>query len=319
MAARSHDARGRDAASPGEIPRRGWKDILRRLKGQIDEDNLYLIAAGMAFYLFLAIFPAIAALVSILGLAMEPADVERFVAAAAGLLPPDALKIIQDQVHEMATTSNRALGLSLAVSVGLAFWSATAGMKALMTALNIAYEEREARGFVRYYAMALVLTLGGIVFVVVALALVAALPVVLERLAMPSFLAAALGLVRWLILAGAFLAALAVLYRFAPSREQPQWRWVSWGAVVATLLWLAGSALFSLYVSNFGDYNATYGALAAIVILMTWFYLTAFVILLGAELNAEMEHQTRVDSTTGEPQPMGQRGARMADSLGESR
>lgn len=319
MNATARDAHGRDAASPGEIPRRGWKDILLRLKGQIDEDNLYLVAAGMAFYLFLAIFPAIAAMVSIFGLVMQPADVERFAAAAGGLLPPDALAIVQGQVHEMATTSNRALGLGLAVSVGLALWSATAGMKALMTALNIAYEERETRGFLKYYATALVLTLGAIVFVVAALALVAALPVVLERLAIPPFLAALLGLARWLILAGAFLVALAALYRFAPSREQPQWRWVSWGAGVATLLWLVGSALFSFYVSNFGDYNATYGALAAIVILMTWFYLTAFAILFGAELNAEMEHQTRIDSTTGEPQPMGRRGARMADSLGEKR
>jgi len=188
-----------------------------------------------------------------------------------------------------------------------------------MTALNIAYGEHERRGLLRYSATALLLTFGAIVFVMVALALVAALPALLERLLIPQWLRTALGLTRWVILGGLMMLALAVLYRFAPSREDPQWRWVSPGAVASTLLWLLGSGLFSVYVANFANYNKTYGALAAIVILLTWFYLTAFVILLGAELNAELEHQTRVDSTTGRPKPMGRRGARMADTLGPSR
>lgn len=318
MEIRVGDHHGREARAPREIPKRGWKDILIRTKNQIGEDNLSMVAAGVAFYGFLAIFPAIAAMVSILGLVMEPADVERLIGTASGMLPPDALKLVQDQAHEVANADNKALGWSLAISVGLALWSATAGLKALMTALNITYDEKERRGFIRYYLTAIVLTLGAILFAIVALAAVAALPPILERLPIPSFLAMAIGLVRWVLLGAALLFGLAVLYRFAPSREKPQWRWVTWGAAVATVLWLLGSVLFSLYVTNFGDYNKTYGALAAIVILLTWFYLTAFVVLLGAELNAEMEHQTRVDSTVGEPKPMGGRGAQMADSVGES-
>lgn len=311
--------RGRGATHPGEIPKRGWKDILIRTKEQIGEDNLSMVAAGVAFYAFLALFPGIAALVSILGLVATPADVEGYVASAEGVLPPEALTLVREQVHEVVSAPSQALSLGLLISIGAALWTATLGVKALMGALNIVYEERETRGFLRYYGMAFLLTIGGVVFGIVALALVAAVPVVLEQLALPRVLELVLGLVRWVILAGAFMLALAALYRFAPSRKEPQWRWVSWGAAAATLLWLVGSALFSLYVSNFGDYNKTYGALAAIVILLTWFYLTAFALLLGAELNAEMEHQTGVDSTVGEPKPMGDRGAQMADSLGGAR
>lgn len=313
------DPHGREASRPSEIPRRGWKDILLRLKDQIAEDNLFFIAAGVAFYAFLAIFPGIAAMVSIFGLVADPADVEEWIGAASAVLPPDALALIRDQVHAIVSTPAENLGLSLAISILLALWSATAGVKALMTALNIAYEEREHRGFLKYYAAAIGLTVGAIVFALLALALVAAVPPLLQQLALPSALEKLLGVTLWVILGGTFIVGLGVLYRYAPSRERPQWRWVSWGAVVATILWLAGSVSFSLYVANFGDYNKTYGALAAIVILLTWFYLTALVVLIGAELNAEMEHQTRVDSTEGQPKPMGRRGARMADTLGGSR
>lgn len=317
MSARAGDARGRQAETPSQIPRRGWKDILWRTKEQVDQDDLFLVAAGVAFYVFLALFPAIAAAVSVLGLVVQPQEVTQFVQSAGSVLPSTALDIIERQVQAVASGSGGALGLSLVVSVLLSFWSATAGMKGLMTALDIAYEEREKRGFLRYYATAIVLTLGAMVFVLAALALVAALPALLAQLSLPGWLRVVLGLLRWVILGSAFMLMLSVLYRFGPSRERPKWRWVSWGAGIATVLWLIGSGLFSLYASNFGDYNATYGALAAIVILLTWFYLTALVILIGAELNAEMEHQTARDSTVGQARPMGRRGARMADSLGK--
>ena len=319
MEARVRDARGRDAASPAQIPRRGWKDILLRTKDQVGEDRLSMIAAGVAFYLFLAIFPALAAAVSIAGLVIQPQEVGRLMEAAGGMLPPAALTILERQVQQLAGASGQALGWGLALSVGLALWSATAGMKALMMALNVAYDERERRGFIKYYGTAILLTLGAMLFALVALALIAALPALLGQLPVPSFLARLLGFGSWVILAGALLVGLAALYRFAPCRAQPQWRWVSPGAVVATLLWILGSALFSFYVTNFGNYNKTYGALGAIVILLTWFYLTAFVILFGAELNAETEHQTKQDSTTGRPTGMGRRNARMADSLGDGR
>lgn len=313
------DARGREARTPREIPKRGWKDVLLRVKDRISNDNLSIIAAGVAFYLFMALFPGIAAAVSILGLMMDPNDVERFVASASAVLPPDALNLVREQVHEFVSAPAQTLGISLFISVALAIWSATAGVKAIMTALNIAYQEHEQRGFIKYNAQAIVLTVASIIFAVVALALVAAVPAVLQNLTLPQLFADILNALRWIILGAMFVFALAVLYRYGPSREKPQWHWVSWGAAVATILWLAGSALFSLYVTHFAGYNKTYGALAAIVILLMWFYLTAFVVLLGAELNAEMEHQTRVDSTTGRPQPMGQRGARVADTVGESR
>lgn len=319
MDRRVDDPHGRQAAAPHEIPSRGWKDILLRVKDRISDDNLSIVAAGVGFYAFLALFPAIAAMVSIVGLILRPTDVEHMVAAAQGTVPPEALALIRDQVHQIVSASSPTLGVSLVVSIGLALWSAAAGMTAMMTALNITYEERERRGYIQYYATAIGLTLGAIVFVVVALALVAAVPAIVHQLGLPTFLSAVVSLVRWVMLALALLLALAVLYRVAPSRDAPQWRWVSVGAVAATALWLIGSALFSLYVAHFAGYNKTYGALAAIVILLMWFYLTAFAILLGAELNAEMEHQTRVDSTVGRPAPMGQRNARMADTLGDSR
>jgi len=315
----AHGSRGREAATPSAIPARGWKDILLRVKDQVGADNISIVAAGVAFYLFLALFPAIAALVSVVGLVVNPGEIERYIAAAGEVMPPEALAIVAGQVQQLASASSRTLGVSLVVSVMLALWSATAGTKALMTALNIAYGEEERRGYLRYYGTAILLTLGAIAFAVLALALVAVLPAVLAWLPVPQAVRTALGLARWVILAGAFVLALAVVYRLAPDRRQPQWRWVSWGAAAATVLWLLGSALFSIYVANFGDYNKTYGAIAAIVILLTWIYLTTFVVLLGAELNAEMEHQTRVDSTVGAPRPMGRRGARVADSLGESR
>jgi membrane protein len=311
--------RGRHARSPSEIPKRGWKDILLRTKQQIGKDNLSIVASGVAFWVFLSLFPGIAAAISILGLVMDPTDVERFVGSAGSVLPPDALRIVEQQVHAVASSPKQTLGISLLVSVGVALWTATAGVKALMNALNIAYEEKERRGFFRYYGMAILLTVGSAFFLLFALALVAALPAALELLPIPSIVAKVLGFGGWVILAAAMMLLLSVMYRFGPSRSKPQWQWVSWGAGVATFLWLVGSALFSLYVTKFGDYNKTYGALAAIVILLTWLYLTAFVILLGAELNAEMEHQTRIDSTTGRPKPMGRRNARMADSLGESK
>lgn len=317
--AHGRDAHGREARAPHQIPKRGWKDILLRVKDRIGNDNLSIISAGVAFYLFLALFPGIAAAVSVLGLVMQPQEVESFVASASGVLPPDALSLVRDQVHELASSSSKTLGVSLIVSIALAIWSATAGVKAIMTALNIAYQEHERRGFIKYNAQAVLLTIATIAFALVALALVAAVPAVLQLLTIPQPLADLLNALRWVILGGMFVLALAMLYRYAPSRKKAQWQWVSWGAVLATVLWLAGSALFSLYVTHFAGYNKTYGALAAIVILLMWFYLTAFAILLGAELNAETERQTRVDSTTGRPKPMGRRGAYAADTLGESR
>lgn len=311
--------RGRLAERPQEIPAPGWRDIVLRVWNQVGDLNLSMFAAGVAYYGLFAIFPALAAAVSIYGLVADPTDVERQVGVLSGVLPQEAANLITGQLHRISATSSNALSVGLLGGVLLALWSAASGVKALITALNVTYNESEQRGFLHLNAVALLLTLGAIGFAVLSLALIVALPALLNNLGIGGlgeigrFVVSAL---RWPLLALAILFGLAVLYRYGPSRDQPRWRWVSWGAAVATLFWLIASALFSFYVSNFGDYNKTYGSIGAVVILLLWFYLTAFIVLLGAALNAEMEHQTTKDTTRGQPEPMGERRAHVADTLG---
>jgi membrane protein len=315
----AREDRGRSAGKPAEIPARGWKDILLRVKDRLGEDHLTMIAAGVAFYALLAIFPGIAALVSLYGLVFDAADVERQMSLLAGVLPGDALAILTTEVKRVATASSGSLTFGALGGLGVALWSATSGTKALFEALNIAYAEKEKRGFFRLTAIALVFTLGAVLFVVLALALIAIVPVALDYLGLGETGKVLISVLRWPLLAAGVIVALGLLYRHGPSRDHPQWRWLSWGAAAATVLWLVGSLLFSFYVSNFGDYNATYGSVGAIVILLMWFYISALIILVGAELNAEMEHQTVKDTTQGPPQPMGRRGATMADTIASKR
>lgn len=313
------EARGRSAGRPSEIPRRGWRDILVRVKDEIAADNIAMAAAGVAFYALLALFPALAAAISIYGLIADPAEVQRQIKAASAILPQEVQGLLHEQLTRIAGQSSGTLGFGLAFGLALALWSAAAGVKALITALNMAYDEEEKRRFIVLNAVALALTLGAILFGLLALTLVVALPAVIGLLGLPGTLETLVRLLRWPLLAAAILLALAVLYRFGPSRDRPRWRWVSWGAAAATLLWIVASILFSWYVANFGSYNETYGSLGAVVILLMWFYLSAFVVLMGAELNAEMEHQTARDTTEGEPEPMGRRGAQMADRVAGGR
>jgi membrane protein len=314
------EARGRDASTPEDIPARGWKDILWRVKNQIKEDRLSIIAAGVAFYGLMAIFPALIALVAIYGLAFDPAQVEQQVSQLRGVLPPQAADVLLTQLHDLTSTSSAALGFGAVLGIVLALWSASAGMRTLMEALNVAYDEEEKRGTIRFYATALLLTLAAIAGAIIAISLVVALPIVLY------FLGGLGGALKWLISIGSVviliatvLLGLAIVYRYGPSREQPRWRWVSWGAVIATVLWVIGSVLFSVYVTRFGNYNETYGSVGAIVILLMWFLLSAYAVLIGAEVNAEMERQTRKDTTAEGDKPMGRRGAYAADTVGESR
>jgi membrane protein len=311
--------RGRDARTPKDIPARGWKDILWRVKEQIAQDRLSIIAAGVAFYGLLAVFPGLIALVGLYGLAFDPQQVEQQVSALSGILPAQAADILLGQLHDLTTTDSTALSIGAIGGLLLALWSASAGMRTLMEALNIAYGEEEKRGFLRFYGTALLLTLAAILGTVIALALVIALPIVLKFLGLSSALSWVISIAAWPILVGMMLLGLAIVYRYGPSREEPRWRWVSWGAVTATLLWIAGSVLFSIYVTRFGNYNETYGSVGAIVILLMWFLLSSYAVLIGAELNAEMERQTRADTTSGGDKPMGARGAHAADTVGESR
>jgi membrane protein len=311
----SFDARGRRAAGPEEIPKRGWKDIFVRVKDKISADNLSIVAAGVAFYAFLAIFPALAALVSIYGLLLDPASLQEHMRSVQGVLPSEAAQLVNNEIQRIAS-QHGTLGWALIIGIILALWSAAAGMKALFQAMNIAYDEDEKRGFLKLNATALLLTLGAIVFVILFLGLIILVPAVLSFVPLGTSVGMVLKYLRWPLLAIACIFAVTVVYRYGPSRAKPQWKWITWGAAVATILWLVGSGLFSLYVTNFASYNKTYGALAVVVMLMMWLLLSAYSILLGAEINAEMEHQTTRDTTAGAPRPMGARGARVADTLG---
>jgi membrane protein len=317
--ARTEAARGREAVKPAEIPGRGWLDILRRVKGQLERDRLSIIAAGVAFYALLAIFPSLLAVVAIYGLAADPAEIERQANGMRSMMPPKAADMLLGQLHGLIQTDRGALGFGAAVGVLLALWSASAGVRTLMEALNVAYDERERRGFLRFYSTALFLTLAGIVAVIVAIGIVVAVPIVLGFLGLSSVVDAIVRYARWPLVAAFVMFGLAVLYRYGPSRNQPRWAWVSWGAVIATALWLAGSAAFSLYVTRFGNYNETYGSAAAVVILLMWLLLSAYAVLIGAEVNAEMERQTRRDTTVGREKALGERGAYAADTVGQSR
>jgi membrane protein len=318
-APRDHEAeRGRRARRPSDIPRRGLWDVLTRVRQQVAEDHLSIIAAGAAFYGFLAIFPGLAALVSIYGLITDPASLQKHMTGMQRLLPSEAAGVINSQLEQIGKGQESTLGWALVGGILIALWSASKGMKAMIEAMNIAYNEEEKRGFVKLTAASVLLTLGAILLIIFFLALIVGVPAVLANIQLGSAVESVISWSRWPLTAVCMILALAVLYRYAPSRKMPQWRWVSWGAVAAAVLWVAGSALFSLYVSNFGNYNATYGSLAAIVILITWLLLGAYSILLGAEINAELERQTAEDTTVEEPEPMGRRGAYAADTVGES-
>lgn len=312
---------GREAERPKEIPRAGWRDILSRVKGEVKRDNISIVAAGVAFYALLSVPAMLTAVVSIFGLISDPAQIQQQMQDLSGVLPADAQSIISEQLTRVSTQPQGALTLTLAGSILFALWTASKSISSLITALNIAYGEQEKRGFLKLTSISLLMTLGAVFTAIVAVALVVALPAILgavgDQLGLSDAAKTIASLLRWPILAGVALFAIAVAYHFGPSRERPKWRWVSWGAGLATGLWLVASALFSWYVSSFGNYNETYGSLGAVVILLMWFYLTSFVVLVGAEVNAEMEHQTARDTTTGEPRPMGERGAEMADTVGK--
>ncbi len=303
----SGQERGRDATTPADIPARGWKDVLARTVAESKRDQLALLAAGEAFFGLLALVPALAALVSLYGLVADPADVSRHVGDLLGAAPGEVRDLVREQLESVTTRSDASAGVGAAVGLVVALWSASSGMKHLVDALNAAYDEEEGRGFLRVRGLSLLFTAGAVVFVVGAFVAVAVVPALVEG---------PIGLLRWPLLAAAFAGALSVLYRHGPSRDEPEWRWATPGALVATVLFLAGSGLFSLYVSNFGKYGETYGSLGSVVVVMLWLFLTSAVVLFGAELDAELERQTRYDTTEGQDRPMGEREAYAADTVG---
>jgi membrane protein len=306
--------RGREATAPTEIPTRGWKDIFWRVYGGIEHDRVLANAAAVVFYALLAVFPALAALVSIYGLFASPGDVAAQLDTLNGVLPGGAMDVIGDQLHRLSQQHGSTLGISFVISLAVSLWSANGGVKALFDALNVVYEEQEKRSFVVLNAISLAFTVSMLVFLLVAVACVVVLPLAFGHL--PPVLGTILGIARWPILLILMAMILAVVYRFGPSRRAPRWRWISWGSAFAAVTWLGASALFSWYAANFGSFNKTYGSLGAVVGFMTWMWLSIIVVLLGGKLNAEIEHQTARDTTDGRPKPMGARGARMADTVG---
>ena len=268
-----------------------WLEVAKRVKDGIKRDRLSLVAAGVAFYGLLAIFPGLVALVGIYGLLVAPAQVEQHVRAVSGLLPPQAADVLFSQLHDLTNTDRTALSVGAVGGLLLALWSASSAVRTLMEALNVAYHQEESRGFIRFYATALLLTFGGVIAVVLAIALVVGLPAALKMIGLGGVWELAVSLARWPILIALAIVGFALVYRFGPRQARPRWRWVSAGAVIAVALWIVGSALFSIYVTRFGNYNETYGAAGAVVILLMWFLLSSYAILIGAEIDGESERQ----------------------------
>jgi membrane protein len=312
----SQPGRGRLSSSPLEIPSAGWRDILWRTYVRSGEDRLLAVAAGVVFFGLLAVFPAITALVSCYGLFADPSTIGANLQTLALMLPEGSFQIVQDQIARVLDQGSTALGATFLFGLGLAIWSANAGVKAVIDALNVVDGEAEKRSFIRLNLLSLAFTSGGIAALLLMVGAVVAFPLVLDHLGLAPASRSIVNLARWPLLFAILLAVLGVLYRFGPSRRAARWQWLSVGALAASLLWIAGSSLLSWYLSNFGNYNATYGSLGAAIGLMMWMWMSAIIVLFGAELNSEIEHQTARDTTIGHPKPLGAGGAVMADTLG---
>jgi membrane protein len=288
------------------------------MKRELKEDDVSMVAGSVAFYAFLAIFPALAALVSIYGLLADPADVGRQVAAMGSILPANARTGLQSELAQLASRSSGSLSIGGILSIALALWSANKGTKALLSALNIAFDQKESRGFIKLNAVSLLITVGALMGALLAIAGVIALPALLGHLGLSGLGAFLVRWLRWPVLAAMVLLGLATIYRYGPARAKAKWRWVTPGSLLGTALWLGGSALFSWYVSSFGNYDKVYGAVGVIIIVLTWFLLSAYAVILGAELNGELERQTAADTTSGPPRPLGERRAYAADTVGDT-
>ena len=316
----SADDRGKHANSPTEIPAKGWKDVLVRAWKEGSADNISLIASGVAFCGVLALVPMLGAVVLSYGLVASPESVIHNVQGMTSVMPGEAAKLIGEQLMNVVTTSGGKKGFGLLVALLIALYGATKGAGAIITALNIAYDEEETRGFVRLQLVTLAITAGAVLLAVVATIAIAALGHLDKLLPWaPGWVLVLTKLATYVVMAGAGAAAAATLYRYAPNRDAAAWKWLSPGSVGATLAWLAATAGFGIYVANFGSYDATYGSLGAAIVLLTWLYLSAYILLLGAEVNCELERQTAKDTTVGAAQPLGTRGAQAADTVAGER
>lgn len=310
--------RGRDADTPTDIPARGWKDILARVRSEAKDDGISLLSAGVAFYALLALVPGLVALISIYGLLAEPSDVQEQITSTLSAAPREVRELVSSQLEDIVSSAGGGAILGAILGIILALWSASSGVGHLVESINRAYDEKETRGWVELKILSLALTVGAVVFLLVAFATIALLPSLLAKTGLGIVGRILVGVLRWILLLAGMSTGLGILYRYGPDRDNPRWQWVSPGAIVAALLWVIGSLVFSLYTANFGKYNETYGSLGAVVVLLLWLYLTALVVIVGAEVNCEVERQTAKDSTQGTSEPMGARGAVAADTLGET-
>jgi membrane protein len=311
----SGDSRGRKAHAPTAIPPAGWRDVLLRVFHGISEDRITTIAGGVTFFVLLAIFPGLAGLISLYGLFADSGTIAQHLDSLAGILPEGGLQILRDQLQQLTSQPPQKLGFATAGSLAISLWSANGGIKAMFEGLNAVYHENEKRSFIRLNAISLTFTLAILGFVIGALLTITVVPQLLEMFGLPG-IGQVVNFARWPILLVVASLMIAVIYRFGPSRERAQWRWISPGSIFAAVVWIAASLLFSWYTANFGNYNKTYGSLGAAIGFMTWMWISTIVILVGAKINAELEHQTAVDTTEGPPAPRGERGARMADTIG---
>ncbi|EZP54596.1 YihY/virulence factor BrkB family protein [Sphingomonas sp. RIT328] len=310
------DNRQQRALSPWSLPAGGWKAVLKRTWDETGRDNVGLIAAGVAFYGFLALVPLLGVTVLSYGLIADTQTVIDDVNRLAAVMPADAARLVGEQLLSVVQSSDGKKGFGLLIALALALFGARNGAGAVITALNIAYEEEEKRGLIKVNLLALGITAASVVVALVAALAIAALAK-LEALlpGAPGVVLVGGKLASYLLLLLAGSSAAAALYRFGPSRTQARWRWLTPGSLFSAAGWLLLSLGFGLYVANFGNYNATYGSLSAVVVMLTWMYLSAYILIVGAELNAEFEHQVAADTTTGTPQPLGTRGSWVADHV----
>ncbi len=308
--------RNGDAATPARIPFAGWKDVAFRVKNQVAKDRVGLLAAGVAFYGLLALFPAITAVIAISGLLIDPGQIVGQLNKFSGLMPEEVITIITKQATSVAGSRDGGLGFAAIVGLMISFYSASKGMASLMQGVNVAYDVWETRGFFKRMVVTFALTLMLIAGWICGLAATLAVPVILAFVDMGAIAAMVVNATLWIGLIALTIFGLSVLYRFAPARETPEWKWASVGAVVGCLLWIVASAGFAFYVSNFGSYNESFGTLAGFVVLLMWFWISAYIILMGAELNAEIKAQARADTSGGDDTAVGTRDTEKADKPG---
>lgn len=312
------DERGRDADTPNEIPVRGLRDVLWRVVKAVIADRVTLIAAGVTYFMLLSLFPALGALVALYGFVADPTTIMSHIGTFASVFPPGSFDLILNQLTSLTQQTTSTMSFAFFSGLAVAIWSANSGMKALFDAMNVAYSEEEKRGIVRLNILSLGFTVGALMVAIVLIIMIGVLPAALTYLWLDRWQELLARFLRWPFMLIVFGCGISMIYRYGPSREQAKLKWLSWGVVFSTLLWLIASVLYSFYLENFANYNATYGTLGALIGLMVWVWISVIILIVGAALNAELEHQTRQDSTTGSPKPMGERGAVVADTIGEA-